>query len=160
CHVAREPMPPDERSKGIPGPISALVMKLLAKTAEERYQTAAGVEADLKKCLLQWESLGRIDSFLLGTHDPSDRLRIPERLYGRDREVKALLDAFERVVASGRPELALVAGYAGIGKSSLVKELQKAVVLPRGVFIAGKFDQQKRDIPYGTLGQMFQTLVH
>jgi predicted ATPase len=74
--------------------------------------------------------------------------------------MKALLDAFERVVASGRPELALVAGYAGIGKSSVVKELQKAVVLPRGVFIAGKFDQQKRDIPYSTLGQMFRTLVH
>jgi serine/threonine protein kinase len=88
CHVAREPMPPEERRKGIPGPISAIVMKLLAKTAEERYQTAAGAEADLKKCLLEWESLGRIHSFLLGAHDPLDRLRIPERLYGRDREVK------------------------------------------------------------------------
>jgi len=160
CHVAREPMPPDRRSKGIPGPVSAIVMKLLAKTAEERYQTAAGVEADLDKCLLAWESLGRIDSFLLGTRDPPDRLRIPVRLYGRDQELKALIDAFERVVASGRPELALVAGYAGIGKSSVVKELQKALILPRGAFIEGKFDQQKRDIPYRTLAQMFQTLVH
>jgi serine/threonine protein kinase len=120
CHVAREPMPPDRRSKVIPGPVSAIVMKLLAKTVEERYQTAAGVEADLGKCLLAWESLGRIDSFLLGTRDPPDRLRIPVRLYGRDQELKALIDAFERVVASGRPELALVAGYAGIGKSSVV----------------------------------------
>jgi PAS domain S-box-containing protein len=160
CHVAREPMPPNERSKGIPGPISAIVMKLLAKSAEERYQTAAGVEADLKRCLSDLESRGYTDSFLLGAHDPMDRLRIPERLYGRDREVRALLDTFERVVASGRPELALVAGDPGIGKSSVVKELQKALILPRGVFIAGKFDQQKRDIPYGTLGQMFQTLVH
>jgi predicted ATPase len=160
CHVAREPMPPNERSKGIPGPISAIVMKLLAKTAEERYQTAGGVEADLKKSLSDWESRGCIDSFLLGSHDPSERLQIPERLYGRDREVKALLDVFERVVASGRPELALVTGNAGIGKSAVVKELQKAFVLLRGVFIAGKFDQRKQDIPYGTLGQMFQTLVH
>src|SRR6516162_163998 len=159
CHVAREPMPPNERSKGIPGPISAIVMKLLCKTAEERYQTAGGVEADLKKCLSDWESRGCIDSFLLGAHDPSDRLRIPERLYGRDGEVRALLDTFERVVATGRSELALVAGYAGIGKSSVVKELRKALILPRGLFITGKFDQQKRDIPYGTLGQMFQTLV-
>jgi serine/threonine protein kinase len=159
CNVAREPMPPDERCKGIPGPISAIVMKLLAKTAEERYQTAAGLEADLKKCLLEWESLGRIDSFLLGTHDPRDRLRIPERLYGRDREVEALLDAFARVVTRGRPELALVAGSAGIGKSSVVKEFQKAAILPGGAFITGKFDQQKREIPYGTLGQMFQTLI-
>jgi hypothetical protein len=159
CHVAREPMPPDERSKGIPGPISAIVMKLLAKTAEERYQTAGGVEADLKKCLSDWESRECIDSFLLGAHDPWDRLRIPERLYGRDGEVRALLDTFERVVATGRSELALVAGYAGIGKSSVVKELRKALILPRGLFITGKFDQQKRDIPYGTLGQMFQTLV-
>jgi hypothetical protein len=78
-------------------------MKLLTKTAEERYQTAAGVETNLDKCLLAWESSGQIDSFLLGAHDPSDRLRIPDRLYGRDQELKALIDAFERVVASGRP---------------------------------------------------------
>jgi serine/threonine protein kinase len=159
CHVAREPMPPDEHTKGIPGPISAIVMKLLAKTAEERYQTAAGVEADLRRCLSEWESTARIGAFRLGTHDASDRLRIPEKLYGRGREVEALLDAFERVVASGRSGLALVAGYAGIGKSSVVNELQRAIVLPNGLFVAAKFDQQKRDIPYATLAQAFQTLV-
>jgi PAS domain S-box-containing protein len=159
CHVARRPMPPDEHTKGIPRTISAIVMRLLAKTAEERYQTAAGVEADLRRCLAEWEKLGRIDSFSLGTHDASDRLWIPERLYGRDREVKVLFDAFERVVVSGTSGLALVAGYSGIGKSSVVNELQKAIVLPRGIFIAGKFDQHKRDIPYGTLAQAFQTLV-
>jgi len=159
CHVARQPVPPDERVKGIPGTISAIVMRLLAKTAEERYQTVAGVEADLRRCLAEWEKFGRIDSFSLGTHDASDRLWIPERLYGRDREVKVLLDAFERVVISGTSGLALVAGYSGIGKSSVVNELQKAIVLPRGIFIAGKFDQHKREIPYGTLAQAFQTLV-
>ena len=159
CHVARQPMPPGQRTKGVPGTISAIVMRLLAKTAEERYQTAAGVEADLRRCLAQLEKLGRVDSFSLGTHDVSDRLWIPERLYGRDREVKVLLDAFQRVVISGTPGLALVAGYSGIGKSSVVNELQKAIVLPRGLFIAGKFDQHKRDIPHGTLAQAFQTLV-
>jgi serine/threonine protein kinase len=159
CHVAREPIPPDERIKSIPGQISAIVMKLIAKTAEERYQTAAGVAADLKRCLSELESSGRIVSFRLGLSDASDRLRIPEKLYGRDREVKALLDAFERVVAGGTSQLALVAGYSGIGKSSVVNELRKAIAPPRSVFLAGKFDQQKRDIPYGTLAQAFQMLV-
>jgi serine/threonine protein kinase len=159
CHVARRPMPPDQRVKGIPGPISAIVMKLLAKTAEERYQTTAGVEADLRRCLLEWERRGRIDAFSVGKHDTSDRLWIPEKLYGRDREVKALLDGFERVVTRGTSGLALVSGYSGIGKSSVVNELQKAIVLPRGIFIAGKFDQHKRDIPYATLAQAFQNLV-
>src|SRR6476646_6101958 len=84
CHIARRPMPPNEQVAGVPGPLSAIVMKLLAKTAEERYQTAAGVEADLRRCLADWESHGRIESFPLGTHDPSDRLLIPEKLYGRE----------------------------------------------------------------------------
>jgi PAS domain S-box-containing protein len=159
CHVARRPMPPDQRVKGIPGPISAIVMRLLAKTAEERYQTAAGVEADLRRCLVEWEKSGRIDSFSVGKHDVSDRLWIPERLYGRDREVKALLGAFERVVTRETSGLALVSGYSGIGKSSVVNELHKEIVLPRGIFIAGKFDQHKRDIPYVTLAQAFQNLV-
>jgi len=97
--------------------------------------------------------------FPLGKRDVSDRLRIPEKLYGRDRQVKRLLKAFERVVATGRLKLALVAGYSGVGKSSVVNELQKAIVLPRGFFIAGKFDKHKSDIPYGTLAQAFQTLI-
>jgi PAS domain S-box-containing protein len=159
CHVARRPVPPDERTKGIPLTVSSIVMKLLSKTAEERYQTAAGVESDLSRCLGEWEKLRRIDSFSLGTHDASDRLWIPERLYGRDQEVKVLLDAFERVVTTEVSGLALVSGFSGIGKSSVVHELQKAIVSPRGIFIAGKFDQHWRDIPYATLAQAFQTLV-
>src|SRR6202453_1892116 len=159
CHIARQPTPPNERAAGVPGPLSAMVMKLLAKSAEERYQTAAGVEADLRQALAEWEAHGRIKPFQLGAHDVSDRLLIPEKLYGRGREIDTLLAAFDRVVTSGAPELALVSGYAGIGKSSVVNELHKALVPARGLFASGKFDQYKRDIPYATLAQAFQSLV-
>jgi len=158
CHIARQPTPPSERA-AIPEPLSAITMKLLAKNAEERYQTASGLEADLRRCLAEWQSQGRIEPFPLGTHDSSDRLLIPEKLYGREREIDALLAAFERVVAEGTPELVLVSGYSGVGKSSVVNELHKVLVPPRGLFAAGKFDQYKRDIPYATLAQAFQTLV-
>jgi PAS domain S-box-containing protein len=159
CHIARQPAPPDEQVAAVPGPLSAIVMKLLAKTAEERYQTAAGVEADLRRALVEWESHGRMEPFPLGAHDVSDRLLIPEKLYGREREIETLLASFDRVVANGTSELVLVSGYAGIGKSSVVNELHKALVPPRGLFASGKFDQFKRDIPYATLGQAFQSLV-
>src|SRR5207244_721674 len=124
--------------------------KLLAKTAEERYQTAAGLESDLDRCLAEWEREHRIDEFPLGEQDTPDRLLIPEKLYGRQREVETLLASFDRVVKSGAPELALVSGYSGIGKSSVVNEVHKALVPPRGLFASGKFDQYKRDIPYST----------
>jgi PAS domain S-box-containing protein len=158
CHIARQPTPPLDRAS-VPEPLSSLIMKLLAKNAEQRYQTAVGLEADLRRCLAEWQARGRIDPFPLGTHDLSDRLLIPEKLYGRESETNALLAAFDRVVAEGTPELVLVSGYSGVGKSSLVNELHKVLVLPRGLFAAGKFDQYKRDIPYTTLAQAFQTLV-
>jgi serine/threonine protein kinase len=159
CHVARQPIPPGERWKNVPAAVSAIIMKLLAKTAEERYQTAAGVESDLQHCLTQWETQRRIDEFPLGQHDTPDRLLIPEKLYGRAREIDTLLASFDRVLASGNPELVLVSGYSGIGKSSVVNELHKVLVAPGGLFAPGKFDQYKRDIPYMTLGQAFQSLV-
>jgi serine/threonine protein kinase len=159
CHIAQQPTPPDARVTSIPGPLSAIAMKLLAKTGEERYQLAAGVEADLRRCLAEWESHGRIEPFSLGGRDISDRLLIPEKLYGREREVDALIASFDRVVATGTLELVLVSGYSGIGKSSVVNELHKVLVPPRGLFASGKFDQYKRDIPYATLGQAFQSLV-
>jgi serine/threonine protein kinase len=159
CHIARQPVPPNDWGAGVPGQLSAIVMKLLAKTVEERYQTAAGVEADLRRSLAEWEATGRIGPFPLGAHDRSDRLLIPEKLYGREREIEALTGAFDRVVAEDTTELVLVSGYAGIGKSSVVNELHKVLVPPRGLFASGKFDQYKRDIPYATLGQAFQSLV-
>src|SRR5262249_17407331 len=142
-----------------PVSIAAIVMKLLAKNAEDRYQTAAGVEADLRQCLTDWKAYGRISPFSLGTHDVHDRLLIPEKLYGREREIDTVLAAFDRVVANGTPELVLVSGYSGIGKSSVVNELHKSLVPPRGLFASGKFDQYKRDIPYSTLAQAFQGLL-
>ena len=159
CHIARKPVPPSERLESIPAPISALIMKLLAKTAEERYQTAAGVERDLWHCLAEWERQRRIDPFELGEHDIPDRLLIPEKLYGRAREVDTLLATFDRIVKTGAPELVLVSGYSGIGKSSVVNELHKVLAPSRGLFASGKFDQYKRDIPYSTLVQAFQGLV-
>ena len=131
----------------------------MAKTPEERYQTAAGAASDLRRCLAEWETQRRIDEFPLGEQDKPDRLLIPEKLYGRESEIAALVAAFDRVVAGGRPELVLVSGYSGIGKSAVVNELHKALVPPRGLFASGKFDQYKRDIPYATLVQAFQSLL-
>ena len=159
CHIARRPVPPAERLKDVPRSVSEIIMKLLAKTAEERYQTAAGLERDLRRCLAQWEAERRIDAFPLGQQDRPDRLLIPEKLYGREREIEKLLASFDRVIKGGTPELVLVAGYSGIGKSSVVNELHKVLVPPRGLFASGKFDQYKRDIPYSTLAQAFQSLT-
>ena len=159
CHIARTPVPPHERATGVPACVSAIVMKLLAKTPEERYQTASGVESDLRRCLAEWDADGRIVDFSPGQHDAQDRLLIPEKLYGRGREIETLLTAFDRVVAGGRPELVLVSGYSGIGKSAVVNELHKPLVPPRGLFASGKFDQYKCDIPYATLAQAFQSLT-
>ncbi|AUT75951.1 protein kinase [Paraburkholderia hospita] len=159
CHIARKPVPPCELMETVPAAVSDIVMKLLAKTAEERYQTAGGVEHDLQHCLAAWRHRHRIDAFPLGEHDTPDRLLIPEKLYGREREVATLVATFDRIVGSSPPELVLVSGYSGIGKSSVVNELHKVLVPPRGLFASGKFDQYKRDIPYSTLVQAFQGLV-
>ena len=180
CHIARQPVSPSEWLKEVPATVSGIILKLLAKTAEERYQTAAGVENDLRRCLelLEgsrprdplWRTGTRalpnadgeaqtIPGFPLGENDIPGRLLIPEKLYGRTSEIEALLGVFERVATSGRPELLLVSGYAGIGKSSVVNELHKVLVPPRGLFASGKFDQYKRDIPYATLAHAFQSLI-
>jgi PAS domain S-box-containing protein len=159
CHIARMPAAPILQRSGIPEPLSAIILKLLAKTPEERYQTAAGVETDLRRVLAAVATGGVVESFRLGARDVPDRLLIPEKLYGREREVNVLLAAFDRVVTQGRAELVLVSGYSGVGKSSLVNELHRVLVPPRGLFASGKFDQYKRDIPYATLVQAFQSLV-
>lgn len=159
CHIARLPVPPADVLSSIPPTVSDIVMKLLAKTAEDRYQTAIGLKRDLEKCLAQWEAKGTIDSFPLGERDISERLMIPQRLYGREGDIAALLDAFERVVAEGTPEMFLVTGYSGIGKTSVVRELDRPIVRERGLFISGKFDQFKRDVPYSTISEAFRELI-
>src|SRR3954464_1031792 len=159
CHIARKPVPPGERLENVPAPVSAIIMKLLAKTPEDRYQTASGAERDLRRCLAEWEARQRIDEFPLGLQDTPNQLLIPEKLYGRDGEIATLLSCFDRIIKTGVPELVLVSGYSGIGKSSVVDELHKVLVPARGFFVSGKFDQHKRDIPYSTLAQAFQGLV-
>ncbi|MDX8494781.1 AAA family ATPase [Mesorhizobium sp. VK22B] len=159
CHIAKKPVPPGERLESVPAPVSAIIMKLLAKTPEDRYQTAGGVERDLQRCLAEWEARRRIDDFPLGLQDTPNRLLIPEKLYGRDREIATLLSCFDRIIKTGVPELVLVSGYSGIGKSSVVDELHKVLVQLRGLFASGKSDQYKREIPYATVVQAFQSLV-
>jgi predicted ATPase/signal transduction histidine kinase len=159
CHIARQPASPSERIAVVPAQLSAIVLKLLAKTPEARFQTAAGLEADLKRCLALYETQGRIDPFPPGAEDVPDRLVVPEKLYGRDAENETLLAALDRVAAQGETGVVLVSGDSGSGKSSLVNELRKAVISRRGLFASGKFDQYMRDVPYATLAQAFQGLV-
>ncbi|KYF77136.1 hypothetical protein BE17_26975 [Sorangium cellulosum] len=159
CHIARVPPAPSALRPAIPEPVSDIVMRLLAKAAEDRYQSAHGLRTDLEICLARWQSAGKIEPFPLGASDVPDRFQIPQRLYGREAESQALIGAFERVVLHGKPEIVLVSGYSGIGKSSLVHELHKPIVRSRGSFASGKFDQYSRNIPYATFVQALRQLV-
>jgi len=157
-HIARQPKPPREIESGIPGPVSDIVIRLLAKNAEDRYQTASGLQADLKSCLEQWQRKGRIEPFELGGDDFTGRLQIPQKLYGRKAEIKHLQTIFNRAVTE-QAQLLLVAGYSGIGKTSLVHEIQKDFIAKQGVYVEGKFDQLQRTMPYSAWEQAFTQLV-
>jgi serine/threonine protein kinase len=159
CHVAREPAPPQQLVPSIPAPVARIVLKLLSKQPDDRYQSARGLHADLERCRQQRQCRGRIEPFPLGEHDVCDQLLISHRLYGREEQLDALLAAFGRVATTGRPEVVLVAGYSGVGKSSLVGELRPSVVRGQGLFMSGKFDQQRRDVPYATFAQAFDGLA-
>ena len=158
CHIARKPTPPSELNPAIPQMVSDIVMKLMAKTAEERYQSAFGLRADLETCLQQWQEEGSISQFPLGRRDITERFMIPEKLYGRETEVATLLASFDRV-STGSIEMMLVAGFSGIGKTAVVNEVHKPIVRQRGYFIKGKFDQFKRDIPFSAWVQALQNLM-
>jgi len=159
CHIAKQPIPLDEINPDIPKPVSKIVMKLLAKTAEERYQSALGIKTDLEKCLKQLEASNTIADFQLSERDISNKFQISQKLYGREQQIATLLMAFDRI-SQGTHEMLLISGYSGIGKSSLVYEIHKPIVERRGYFISGKFDQFKRDLPYSSLIQCFQDLIH
>ncbi|KYG09948.1 hypothetical protein BE21_15110 [Sorangium cellulosum] len=159
CHVARFPPSIVEFRPEVPAALVAIVSKLLAKVAEERYQSAVGLRHDLDACLKRWTEAARIDLFPLGERDAPDQLPIPQKLYGRDAELAVLLSALERVFTTGTPELVLVSGPPGVGKSALVHELQKPALHERGFFLSGKFDQQRRNTPYATIVEAFQGLV-
>ncbi|OKH46950.1 serine/threonine protein kinase [Calothrix sp. HK-06] len=158
CHIARIPQAPHQVNPAIPVVVSNIVMKLIAKTAEERYQSAWGIKADLETCLHQLTTTEYINNFPLATQDFSDRFQITQKLYGRENDIATLMSAFERV-SQGQTEMMLVAGYSGIGKSALVSEIHKPIIRQRGYFISGKFDQFKRNIPYSVLIQAFQDLI-
>jgi PAS domain S-box-containing protein len=166
CHIARQPVPPHEVKSSIPPVISELVLKLMAKNAEDRYQSALGIRYDLEKCWQQWQTNQQIEEFVLGERDICDRFVIPEKLYGREAEVRALLDAFDRVASPEEnpvheklSEIVLVAGFSGIGKTAVINEVHKPIVRQRGYFIKGKFDQFNRDIPFSAWVQALQNLM-
>jgi PAS domain S-box-containing protein len=159
CHLAQAAPRADAVENHVTEQLGAIVEKLLAKAPEGRYQTAAGLESDLRRCLDSIEKFGTIHEFALGSEDVPAGLVIPERLYGREREVESLMGAFDRVVRTGEIEVVLVSGHSGIGKSSVVYELHGALVQPRGHLASGKFDQYRRDIPYATLAEAFGSLV-
>jgi len=158
-HVARRPIPLRQRNEVIPPVLERIVLKLLAKRPEDRYQTAAGLEADLQRCLGSWNSTGRIEEFQVASGDAADRLRVPEGLYGRARQTGAIRAAFDRVRSQGATVVVLVSGPAGVGKSSVVHELRNSLAQTGSLFASGKFDQYTRDIPYATVAQAFRGLV-
>ncbi|HEY4066930.1 MAG TPA: AAA family ATPase [Burkholderiaceae bacterium] len=159
CHLARMPTSPSERRAEVPAALSAIVLKLLAKLAEDRYQSTAGLHADLARCEREWRSAQRIGPFVLGSADVSSRFALTQRLYGRESELRTLLAAFERVATEGRPELVLVSGYSGVGKSRLVAEMHKPILAQRGRFINGKVDQYRRELPYSAFVEALRGLI-
>ncbi|WNZ26306.1 PAS domain S-box protein [Leptolyngbya sp. NK1-12] len=181
CHIAKQPVPPHEMNATIPKPVSDIILKLMAKNAEDRYQSAWGIKADLEICVHQLEQSGQIERIELGLQDVSAQFQIPQKLYGREAEIAALSAAFDRVAgretergrhgegetnniplsssALASSEMLLVSGYAGIGKSALVQELYKPITQKRGYFISGKFDQLQRNIPYSAIADALQKLV-
>ncbi|MEG3910636.1 AAA family ATPase [Microcoleus sp. w2-18bC1] len=173
-HLAKQPLSPSQVNPEIPQIVSDIVMKLMGKNAEERYQSAIGIKADLEECLNQLHSNNNISFFSLGCQDISDRFQIPQKLYGREREIDSLLTAFETVSshrqdacatsnhrqdACATSSMMLISGYSGIGKSALVQELYKPITQQRGYFISGKFDQYQRNIPYSAIVSAFQDLA-
>jgi PAS domain S-box-containing protein len=171
CHLAQQPPPPHEVNPAIPLGVSAVILKLMAKMPEDRYQSAVGLRHDLHRCLQTYQSTKLVPRFVLGTRDRCNHFQIPEKLYGRETEAATLLAAFDRITnpqkqpdsqassAVATSELVLVSGLSGIGKTALVNEIHKPILRQRGHFIKGKFDQLRRNIPLSALIQAFQQML-
>ncbi|MCA9662260.1 MAG: AAA family ATPase, partial [Myxococcales bacterium] len=158
AHIARVPLPPSVVAPKIPEPLSDIILKLMAKTAEARYQSMRGLRADLEHCLKEYEETGDIKPFRIGARDVSERFHIPETLYGREENVRRLIEAFERV-SRGGTEIMLLTGPSGVGKSAVIHEVHKPITQRRGYFISGKFDQFNRDVPYSAGTQALSELI-
>jgi PAS domain S-box-containing protein len=158
CHIAKAPSSLSSINSAIPEVISGIIEKMIAKRAEDRYQSAFGLKSDLDECLEELTRTGTIESVTIGRNDISDKFQIPQRLFGRENEVEELLSSFDRVRRGAR-EMMLITGYAGIGKSFLVHEIHRSIVNNNGYFITGKFEQFKRNIPYSSLIQAFKELI-
>ena len=165
CHLARTALPLGESVKGkgegkdrnIPSVLSDIVVKLMAKNPEERYQSSLGLEYDLQRCWQQWQEIREIEDFQLGEKDICDRFIIPNKIYGREAEIEKLLAEFESVAIY--PHLILIAGYSGIGKSSLINQFRHSIALQPHYFISGKFEQFQRNVPYSGIVSALKILV-
>jgi len=158
AHIAKQPAPPQALNPNIPDMVAAIIQKLMAKNAEDRYQSAIALRHDLERCIDSWQKKGAIPTFSLGQNDQNLRFLIPEKLYGREQETEILLTAFERV-SRGTTEFVLVSGLSGIGKTAVVKEVHKPIAEKKGYFVSGKFDQLNRNVPFSAIAQAFQSLI-
>jgi len=158
CHIAKIPVSPHEMKKDIPKPVSDIVMKLMSKNSEQRYQSDFGIRADLKECLDQLCSRGVIEDFPIALEDIPDRFQIPQKLYGREKEIDILAEVF-KLVCSEKSAMIMVSGYSGVGKTALIREIYKPVTLKNAYFISGKFDQFQRNIPYIAVLDAFSDLM-
>jgi len=159
AHLARKPQPPHLKHPDVPLPLSAIVMKMLEKSPDKRYQSIGALQADLSHCWRQWISAGAIAPFAIGRYDVAGGLRTLHRLYGRERDLADMTAAYHAVAERGTSSLLLLSGPAGVGKSAVVGELEKAIYADGGSFIAGKFDQYKGQTPYSTLCEALSQLV-
>lgn len=159
CHLTQAPRPPSDVRAEVPAPISAIILRLLAKLPEERYQSAAGLAHDLARCAALWARHGEIPPFSLGAGDRVERFQPPRRLYGRDRPLEQLAAAFDHVVATGAPALVTLTGGAGVGKSALVEQLCEQRAGEDVLILGGTCDRHRRDVPFVAFAEGFAGLV-
>lgn len=158
CHLAKEPISLYLLNKNIPITVSNIVMKFLAKNAEDRYQSILGIKLDLQKCIESLKTKGVIEDFSIASKDNLNKFQVSQKLYGRKKELANLMAVYNHV-CNGRYEFMLLSGPSGIGKSDLVHEMQQFVFQRKGSFISGKYDRHKNKIPYSAIIDAFKDLI-